>query len=135
MNPRSKAGDITAPATVAMPNSPLIAGRRPDMTIPFRNDSGFFTYISTASRITSGELFEVAKWRCGFAGAGHGKMPDLTFGAFGLTTPEIPKDFAPRPPMDFAQMLVDHGRQNGSAPAPANIFPHGGGPCFYMSDP
>jgi hypothetical protein len=62
-------------------------------------------------------------------------MPDLTFGAFGLTTPEIPKDFAPRPPMDFAQMLVDHGRQNGSAPAPANIFPHGGGPCFYMSDP
>ena len=25
---------MTAPATVAMPNSPLIAGRRPDMTIP-----------------------------------------------------------------------------------------------------
>jgi hypothetical protein len=55
--PTIKGRRLTAPATVAMPNSPLIAGRRPDMTIPFRNDSGFFTYISTASRITSGELF------------------------------------------------------------------------------
>ena len=54
--------------------------------------SGYFTYIITTRRITSGRGVEVAEWAGGVAFARHDQQAKpliLTSGAFGLTVPGL----------------------------------------------
>src|SRR3982751_1526153 len=73
--------------------------------------SGYFTYSSTARRITSGELLKQRKGLAGWRGRGmKAPLPSHPYGAFALTTPSGPLIQKHRHAFDPHQFgAIEHG--------------------------